>query len=137
MHIDTKTMKLIQNALRRSTVMWHVRNEVLKESKSYEKIGKYKNGKTKLKKKHKCACCKKLWNVEQVEVDHIVEVAHDTKPPSKMQEEDLFKWISQLFCDKSNLQILCIGCHQAKTNNFNSGKNRSPKLIGRNGISLI
>ena len=56
--------------------MWHVRNDVLKESRSYVKIGKYKNGKTKLKKKHKCAGCEKLWNDEQVEVDHIIEVGN-------------------------------------------------------------
>lgn len=132
MYIDTKTIKLIQNALRRSTVMWHVRNEVLNEAKTYNKIGIYKNGKDKYKKKYKCAKCNKLWNSEQVEVDHIIEVAHDTLPPSKMREEDLFKWISQLFCEKSNMQVLCVGCHQAKTNNFNSGSNRL-----RKGISLI
>jgi len=115
--------------------MWHIRTEVMNEAKSYAHIGKYKNGKDKYKKKYKCAGCSKLWNGEQVEVDHIIEVAHDTKTPSKMQEEDLFKWISQLFCEKSNLQVLCIGCHQAKTNNFNSGKSKSSKL--RQGISLI
>ena len=136
MHIDTKTIKLIQNALRRSSVMWHIRTEVLKEAKTHKKIGVYKNGKDKYKNKFKCAGCSKLWNDSQVEVDHIVEVAHDVKPPSKMDEADLFKWISQLFCDKGNLQVLCIGCHQAKTNNFNSGKSKSAKLL-KGRISLI
>tara|TARA_R110002096_G_scaffold276047_2_gene469767 strand:- start:14 stop:478 length:465 start_codon:yes stop_codon:yes gene_type:complete len=133
MHIDTKTIKLIQNALRRSTVMWHVKNEVIKESKTRNKIGVYKNGKDKYKNKFKCAKCEKLWNDDQVEVDHIIEVAHDVLPPSKMRQEDLFQWISQLFCEKSNLQVLCIGCHQAKTNNFNSGKHK----VLKHGISLI
>ena len=133
MHIDTKTIKLIQNALRRSSVMWHVRAEVMKEAKSYKKIGVYKNGKDKYKTKYKCACCQKLWNEEQVEVDHIIEVASKLPTPSKMQKDDLWLWIQQLFCEKSNLQVLCIGCHQAKTNNFNSGKSKNR----RNGISLI
>lgn len=122
MHLDTKTIKLIQNQLRQASIIWHVRADVLKEAKTRIHIGKYKNGKDKYKVKYKCACCKNPYNDDQVEVDHIVEVAHDTLPPSKMDQENLFKWIAQLFCDRSNLQVLCIGCHQAKTNNFNKGK---------------
>ena len=122
MHLDTKTIKLIQNQLRKSSIIWHIRAEVLKEAKTRMHIGQYKNGKDKYKVKYKCACCKRPYNDDQVEVDHIIEVANDTLPPSKMDQENLFKWISQLFCDKSNLQVLCIGCHQAKTNNFNKGK---------------
>ena len=137
MHIDTKTIKLIQNQLRKASIMWHIRAEVLKEAKTRKKIGHYKNGKDKYKNKYKCACCNKLWNEEQVEVDHKIEVTHNVKTPSKMDKEDLFQWIDQLFCDKDNLQILCIGCHQAKTNNYNKSRTKAQKLIGGKRISLI
>lgn len=138
MHIDTKTIKLIQNQLRRVSSMWHIRQEVLAEAKTRSKIGTYKNGKDKYKVKYKCAKCENLWNDSQVEVDHIVEVSHKIKPPSKMDKADLFQWIDQLFCEKSNLQVLCIGCHQAKTNNYNKSKNKavSARLL-KKGISLI
>jgi len=128
MQLDTKTIKLIQNQLRQASIIWHVRSEVLKSAKTRSHIGKYKNGKDKYKVKYKCAHCERPYNIEQVEVDHIVEVANDTLPPSKMDEKNLFKWISQLFCDIDNLQVLCIGCHQAKTNNFNKGKFRGKRI---------
>lgn len=122
MHIDTRTVKLIQNQLRQTSIIWHIRNEVLAESKYRVKIGQYKNGKDKYKVKHKCAGCEKGFNVEDVEVDHIVEVSKGLPTPSKMTEETLILWIKALFCDKDNLQVLCKGCHANKTMRFRGGK---------------
>lgn len=136
MHIDTGTVKLIQNSLRQASIIWHVRKEVMLEAKTRVHIGKYKNGKDKYKVKYICNHCKKPWNEEQVEVDHIIEVAHNIAPPSKMTKAELLLWISQLFCDKSNLQVLCIGCHQTKTNNFTRGKKLADKFKSKK-VSLI
>jgi len=122
MHIDTRTVKLIQNQLRQASIIWHVRNEVLAESKKRVKIGRHKNGKIKYKVKFRCNDCKNLFDNDNVEVDHIVEVAKNLPTPSKMDEESLILWIKALFCDKDNLQVLCKGCHANKTMRFRGKK---------------
>lgn len=118
MHIDTKTVELIQNSLRKASIIWHIRAEVLKEAKIRVRVGDYKNGKPKFKVKYVCKECEKPHDLDFVEVDHIVEVANGLSSPSKMTKSELFLWISQLFCDKDNLQVLCKGCHANKTMRF-------------------
>lgn len=124
MHIDKRTVLLIQNSLRQASIMWHVRADCLKAAKHRVLIGQYKNGKDKYKVKYLCARCAKSYNLEDVEVDHIVEVAYKMPTPSKMTEKDLIVWIKQLFCASDNLQVLCKGCHAGKTQQFVFGRYR-------------
>lgn len=98
--------------------MWHIRAEVLKASKTKVRIGDYKNGKPKFKVKYICNECNNPRDMQDVEVDHIVEVASGLPSSAKMTQSELFLWISQLFCDKDNLQVLCKGCHANKTMRF-------------------
>lgn len=60
--------------------------------------------KAKRGKEYLCACCKKTYL--KVSVDHI-------DPVGTFTSWDAF--INRLFCSVENLQILCKGCHDAKT----------------------
>ena len=62
---------------------------------------------------YKCDECKKAHPKKQVQVDHIIEVG-------KFETWDLF--MERLFCDVSNLQILCKACHLIKTNDAKTAK---------------
>jgi 5-methylcytosine-specific restriction endonuclease McrA len=62
-----------------------------------------------------CSICGEL--VSERDVDHIDEVG---KLPDI--EDELPAWVGRLFCDLSNLQIICKDCHKKKT-----AKNRKPR----------
>jgi 5-methylcytosine-specific restriction endonuclease McrA len=107
--MDKKTMLHIINYLRRGTLTWHVRREVLIRSRKRVFSGdKFKNGKEKGKYHYQCAQCKAWFkDIGDLEVDHIVEIGPFT---GNWQE-----YIGKMFCDISNLQALCIKCHGFKT----------------------
>ena len=57
-----------------------------------------------------CAECKLEFPAKEVQVDHI--------DPVVVPSEGFVSWdkfISRLFCDKQNLQVLCKPCHKNKT----------------------
>ena len=56
--------------------------------------------------KYKCNGCKKLFGPKFIQVDHIV-------PIGKFVSYD--KFVEKLFCNISNLQVLCLDCHKAKS----------------------
>lgn len=60
------------------------------------------------KKLYRCELCKKT--SEKVEVDHIVPVG--TAPRTW---EGWDEYYSHLFCDVTNLRVLCHSCHKEKT----------------------
>ena len=58
---------------------------------------------------YKCNACNKEWPLTEVQVDHIIPV---------VGPEGFVDWntyVDRLFCDKSNLQVLCTTCHDKKT----------------------
>lgn len=82
----------------------------------YEKLADAKQGKRinkdtgRLAEHYKCAKCKKLFPLKQVQVDHIIPIVN---PKDGFTTWDNF--IKGLFCDKDNLQVLCKDCHSLKT----------------------
>jgi len=56
---------------------------------------------------YQCNECKKLFKVKEVQCDHIMDIG-------KFIDWNTF--VERLFCPASNLQMLCKGCHQIKTN---------------------
>ena len=79
------------------------RNEVLNKSKTVKK----KNPKTgRMAQFYKCAKCKKEFTSKDVQVDHINPIGFD-----KTWDE----FIDKLFCEKENLQVLCVPCHKKKS----------------------
>ena len=107
--MDKKTQNLIIRKMRNTTRFWHISNNVRKAAKTRIVIGYFKNGKRKYKVMYKCAHCTTLQ--EKIEIDHIDEVG-----PFKGCWDI---WMNRLFCEESNLQALCRGCHQVKTDEYN------------------
>jgi 5-methylcytosine-specific restriction endonuclease McrA len=59
---------------------------------------------------YQCKACEKWYPSTQTEVDHIVGAG-------KLSDfSDLPGFVERLFCEADNLQVLCKGCHQEKTN---------------------
>ena len=80
-------------------------------------VGIRLNEKTNREGKHYlCALCEGEFPAKEVEVDHIEPV---------VPKEGFTTWddyISRLFCDKSNMQVVCKGCHKIKS--YNEGQER-------------
>lgn len=58
---------------------------------------------------YRCAICREFFPAKEIRVDHIVKV---------VGAKGIDSWddfISALFCDATNLQILCVPCHKEKT----------------------
>ena len=102
--------KLLINKLRQASRFWKAKNLVLKAAKEKVKVGKFKNGKTKFKTKVKCNTCKKLFEPNQIEVNHIIPVVDIEKGFENWQT-----YIDRLFCKTTNLECLCHKCHSIKT----------------------
>jgi hypothetical protein len=84
----------ITSSLRQISRTWPARHEALRRAKA----GQY----------YVCCKCDKLHKKEKVQVDH--------KTPVGGFKGCWNTYINNLFCDVSNLEVLCIGCHQEKTN---------------------
>jgi 5-methylcytosine-specific restriction endonuclease McrA len=59
---------------------------------------------------YRCTKCKQEFTAKDMEVDHKKPVVDPTKG---FESWDIF--IDNLFCEATNLQALCKGCHQIKT----------------------
>lgn len=106
--MDRSTEKYILNILREGTIRWSGRTNALRKARKRFRDGRYKNGETKWKWYWRCATCLKWWRDESdVEVDHIEEVGS--------YEGDLHEYAERMYCDESNLQVLCKRCHRRKT----------------------
>lgn len=57
-----------------------------------------------------CNKCKKLHEIENVEVDHIEEIGS-----FEAMGRSLDVFAERLFCPVDNLQVLCVRCHKKKT----------------------
>ena len=64
---------------------------------------------------YQCACCQKWFLGSEVQVDHKQACSMD----------DLAKYIVHLFCEEDGLQVLCKGCHRAKTSVERAQKKRA------------
>lgn len=64
-------------------------------------------------KRFTCACCKSAFPGSGVQIDHIDPVV----PEGMMQKNmTIDEYAARLYCDVSNLQVLCEACHKEKTN---------------------
>jgi len=76
--------------------------------------------------RYRCAMCGELFSQKNVQVDHIENVVPLWKKEADMTYDEIVRGI---FCDKSNLQVLCStpmvrnegnpSCHRKKTNEEN------------------
>jgi len=97
----------IVSVLRSGTRRWPPKYETLNEAKTEKKINALTG---RLAQHYKCKKCRKDFPAKMVQVDHI--------KPVVLPGEGFVDWntfIERLFCDKGNLQVLCLGCHEKKT----------------------
>jgi hypothetical protein len=118
----------IKGAIRRVFRLSPQMKEVLQAARVELPPAPKKDGTPGLKKqvKYRCACCGGLFPQKYVQVDHIEPVV-----PLHMSEDELTydDIVYRIFCDKSNLQVLCSipaklnggkpSCHRIKTNKEN------------------
>ena len=97
----------ITSALRTASQKWPPKYQALSEAFTERKTNK-KTGK--LAQHFKCASCEGEFVSKDVQVDH--------KKPVVCPKKGFVDWetyIDRLFCEASNLQILCRPCHAVKT----------------------
>lgn len=90
----------VNQSLRRSTYRWAFGHMALK--KQWRDRGMYE-----------CESCKKCFGPKEVQKDHIVSVI----PYTGFKSWD--ETIERMFCKSDGYQILCIGCHEVKTQTEN------------------
>lgn len=95
--------------LRRVSYQWPPRARAYHTAKRYIKIGKFKNGNDKYKVKFECEHCNKLYDKEQISMDHRRPVVELTG------FKDWNTYIDRLFCEENNFSALCEFCHDRKT----------------------
>jgi 5-methylcytosine-specific restriction endonuclease McrA len=79
---------------------------------------------------HQCNSCQGWFKKKDVEVDHINEVVDVT--------EGFLDWntfYSRLWSDRSNLQILCSTCHDAKSKKANKQRRENKLLKSENNCA--
>jgi len=60
---------------------------------------------------YKCNCCESLFSSKDIQVDHVVPLGRFVYRGLK----DAHRFYDLIYCDYSNLQILCKACHKVKT----------------------
>lgn len=104
---DAKWRSWVISLLRRGTLRFPNRNEVLKEAKTDKKINAASG---RMAQHYRCAECLGDFPASKVAVDHIQPVVC---PQQGFQNWDTY--IERMFCTKENLQVLCEVCHTKKS----------------------
>jgi hypothetical protein len=123
---DGRLKSFITSTLRGGFRRYPPKFEVLKEAFWGKKV----NSKTgRMAAHYVCAECKHEYPLKEVQIDHI--------EPVVVPKEGFVSWdkfIERLYCDKTNLQVLCKPCHKEKTANEKKERlNESPKPKSKRG----
>lgn len=96
----------IRSALRQKSRWW----KPIAECKANAKRA-YKGPNKRQKFEYQCNHCSKWFPDKQINVDHIIPAG------TLRNANDLPAFVERLFCEVDNLQVLCEGCHNIKTQN--------------------
>jgi len=105
-----KDLTAIRTGLRQAFIRSKYRAEFLKTKRI--EIPKYKKNGERAKRPHiryLCEPCDMLFKSDEINVDHIKKVG------SFVDIMDITIFFFRIWCDFSNLQILCKDCHTIKT----------------------
>jgi len=97
----------ITSTLRKGFTRWPAKYEALKQAMVGRKLNK-KTGR--MAAHYTCAMCHKHFVSTEIQIDHVAPVV-DVK-------KGFVSWdvyIERLFCEASNLQVVCIPCHKKKS----------------------
>lgn len=118
----SEDVKFIFNELRKSSIIWSGRKEILRLARKKVLVRRAKNGNPVYKFQWQCASCSK-WtrNEKEMEVDHIVEIGGVGGFTGDWNEV-----IAKMFPRpvEAHLQCLCVKCHMRKTAAFNSARTK-------------
>lgn len=103
--MDKDTQRFIANLLREGTIKYWGRTQALNR---YRRRVRNKDG-TWSNYRYPCAKCKGLFDIDEVEVDHI-----DPVGPFKGIKH-LEEYARRMYRFGKNAQVLCVSCHKAKT----------------------
>jgi len=99
---ESRYFQFIRTALRGAFSRYPVKYKVIKARQ--RNLTGQRN-----KDEHQCAEYNEWFKGKEVQVDHI-------KPAGSLKcYDDLHSFVSNLFCEADNLQVLCKPCHKAKT----------------------
>lgn len=120
--LTTEDIKFIINELRKASIIWSGRKEILQRARRRVMEGRTRDGKPKYKYHWQCAVCSKWFrDVTQLEVDHIVEIGGITEFTG-----DMNVLIGKIFPRpvEKHLQCLCISCHLKKTKRWQAASHK-------------
>lgn len=101
----------IRSALRQKSRFWKpIVQAKLKARRPYKGPNK------RLKFEYQCNACKEWFPEKLINVDHICPAG------SLNSAQDLPGFVTRLFCELDNLQVLCEKCHDVKTKQEKDGK---------------
>lgn len=109
----------ITSTLRGGMRRWPPKWKVLKSAEIGRKINK-KTGK--LAMHYICGVCNENYPAKDVQVDHFLPVVD---PATGFVTWDIY--IDRLFCERTNLQVLCTKCHKLKTKKEKHESTRTSK----------
>lgn len=113
--LEQQRINFVRSALRRASMRWKPKNNVLNAAKTERKI----NPRTgRLKWFYICNICKK--EVDKVELDHIKPVV-----PLDAKKRNWDRFIKNLLCDESGFQAICTSCHGIKTAKEQKRRNKN------------
>lgn len=105
---ESRYHSFIKSALRSASRRWPPIYMALNDAC----VGQMVNRKTGRQAKHyKCNACNNLFPAKEVQVDHINPIIDPAVGFTSWDDV-----INNMFCEKENLQVLCLACHQEKTN---------------------
>lgn len=106
-YMNPKVVTIIKGAIRKSFVLHcEAYQQALSNAVSPSELGP-RGG-----KRFICASCGGTFAQNKVEVDHIHPVIQESTTAKRMTLETYYK---NIWTDVSNLQVLCISCHDNKT----------------------
>lgn len=95
----------VKTVLRNASKKWPARNQAIKEANIERGI-------------HICKICNTKIKRRKFHLDHkepVIPIQGAVKHPIRKDEDDLNVFVERLLCDLENWQVLCIKCHESKT----------------------
>lgn len=74
---------------------------------------------------YQCNMCKSWFADKDIQLDHAIPVVDPEDSALYTEEEFIGKFAISLFCDEDNYQVLCIKCHDIKTEQENKKRKKT------------
>ena len=100
---EARYWQFIRSALRQAYSRYPVKFQVKKDAERTVQGCRHKY-------EYQCAECSGWFTNKEIQVDHI-------EPAGKLSSyADIADFAKRLFCEAEGMQVLCLECHQSKTN---------------------